>query len=304
MKTSLHLLALLFLLIGVAGAEPLYLERPDGSFITYYLDQPEEGDFPLVVYLQGSECLRVSHKYGPQIEQLVESGVGVLRVEKPGLNASVRIGDCPQEYLRLNTPQRRVLDLLLVLAHLRASQPDYNGSTGLLGGSEGAMIAALAAPHIPKLKGIVLLSGGGGNTFGEEVVASVEGQMRRGGLKGHALEEELGKMRKEIAEVLKEPVPNKEWASDGELGRNTYLWWSNAWNLKLSTPLKLVAAPVLSYHGQQDAGVSLESAQLLESSLADAGKKNFELRVYDGGHAPPDQILSEAGAWLVAHLAD
>jgi dipeptidyl aminopeptidase/acylaminoacyl peptidase len=134
MRITVISLALVACLLAPALADTL--ERPDGTRITWYLDVPAHGRYPLVVILQGSECLRVSDKYGPWIRQLVEAGLGVLRVEKPGLGPDTPIGKCPDEYLRLNTVDRRVLDLLAVVAALRG-RPGWDGRLCVLGGSEG-----------------------------------------------------------------------------------------------------------------------------------------------------------------------
>lgn len=299
---NLTVLLLLLLVVG-AQAQPRYLERADGTFITYYLDRPEAESFPVLAYLQGSECLRVSHKYSEEIERLTHSGIAVLRVEKPGLNASVRIGECPEEYLRLNTPQRRVLDLLMVLAEIRRQESGFNGSVGLLGGSEGAMIAGMSAPMVPDLKALVLISAGGGTTFGEAVLGSIRQHMEGSGMKGEVLETALAGVRRETTQMMSEPVINKEWASDGELVRCTYKWWASAWNLKLSTPLMSVDSPILAIHGNHDRNIAVACASLLESRLLEAGKENFELRTYDGGHAPTEEAMSEALDWVVARLS-
>ena len=108
---------ILVLLTGLLSADTLL--RPDSSAIHYYLDEPEAEKYPLVVILQGSECLRVSDKYPDYVQRILAGGAATLRVEKPGLHSGVAPGDCPDEYLRLNTPQRRVLDLVMVVSDLR-----------------------------------------------------------------------------------------------------------------------------------------------------------------------------------------
>ncbi len=119
----------LILLAARAGAAPAppTVERPDGTRVTFYVDAPARAAYPIAAILQGSECLRVSDKYAPMIERLTRAGVGVLRVEKPGLGPDVPIGACPPEYLRLNTVDRRVLDLLAVVGHLRRQPAGWNG---------------------------------------------------------------------------------------------------------------------------------------------------------------------------------
>ncbi len=134
------------MLLTPLSAEDLSLEQADGATLHYYYDLPPGGG-AVVVILQGSECLRVNHKYAPMIASLQANHLGVLRVEKPGLTPDTPIGTCPEAYLQSNTLERRVWDLLSVVAELR-KRHDWNGELALVGGSEGGMLAALCAPLI------------------------------------------------------------------------------------------------------------------------------------------------------------
>lgn len=289
-----------FLLL-LCPAESETLVRPEGSAINYYVERPVAERFPLAVILQGSECLRVSDKFGPYREKLLADGVGVLRIEKPGLHPGVEPGDCPDEYLRTNTPQRRVLDLVMVVAHLR-SDPAWDGRLVLIGGSEGAMIAAMAAPLFPETRGVVLLSGGGGMTFGEEVVQGAGRQMAESGMESAEVEKEMEAMRGFLAGLAKESTPYKEWGSDEKLARNTYLWWAHASQLRLSTPLSRVDAPILILHGRDDLGTPFRSAEILTEELLFNGRTRVELRPYEGGHSPPEEKILEALDWVSQRL--
>lgn len=302
LKTAWVALIFLLGLTSTAWSEPGSVTRADGSEICFYLDRPSRDNYPLVVILQGSECLKVSHKYLDMVESLKARGVAVLRVEKPGLSDATPIGDCPPEYLLLNTPQRRVLDLLSVLGELRRTDQGYNGSVALMGGSEGALIAAMTAPLCPDLAAVVLLSGGGGGIFGQEVLGSVRMHMVSTGAPEEAIEARLNEMRSQMDEIRKEPVPGKEWLSDGELARSTYLWWASAWDLQLSLPLLNVDQPILAWQGESDQSVPMHSGQGLAEKMKAAGRHNFELRTYQGGHAPTDKVLTESLDWICQKL--
>jgi pimeloyl-ACP methyl ester carboxylesterase len=295
-----------FCLLACCCFTPLSAEtllRPDSSAIHYYLDEPEAPSYPLVVILQGSECLRVSDKYTDYIERVVAGGAAALRVEKPGLHSGVAPGDCPDEYLRLNTPQRRVLDLVMVVSELRRND-SWDGRLVLLGGSEGAMIAAMTAPLLPETRGVVLMSGGGGLTFGEEVVESAGRQMLDSGLDPKKVEEEKVAMRGFLAGLAQNPTPYEEWGSDGELARNTYLWWAHAVRLRLSNSLQRVEAPILILHGLSDEGTPFRSAEILMEELKFAGKSGVQFRSYDGGHSPPPEEIQEALNWALQRLGN
>ncbi|MCA9775212.1 MAG: hypothetical protein KC800_00790 [Candidatus Eremiobacteraeota bacterium] len=296
-----RVLLLLLILAGPLTADTLL--RPDSSAIHYYLDEPQQERYSLVVILQGSECLRVSDKYPDYIERIVAGGAAALRVEKPGLHAGVAAGDCPDEYLRLNTPQRRVLDLVMVVSELRKNEC-WDGRLVLLGGSEGAMIAAMTAPLLPETRGVVLMSGGGGLTFGEEVVESAGRQMLDSGMEPDKVDEEKVAMRSFLLGLAKNPTPYEEWGSDGKLARNTYLWWAHAVKLRLSDSLRRVEAPILILHGISDQGTPFRSTEILLEELTYSGKTDVEFQPYDGGHSPPPERIWEALFWALECLGN
>lgn len=301
-EKGVRIFVLLVFLLAGAEAETGRVLRADGSTVTYYLNRPDTERYPLVAILQGSECLKVSHKYLEHIERLNGQGVAVLRVEKPGLDDSVKPGDCPPEYLRLNTPQRRVLDLLLVLAELRRVEAGYNGSLALAGGSEGAMIVSLTAPLCQDLVALVLFSGGGGTIFGDEVLAGMRKGMEAAGADQAAISARLQAVAEQLAAIREEPLSSKEWLSDGELARNTYRWWAQAWDLQMALPLLRVEAPILSLHGVDDESVLVAGSYLLAEKMKDAGRENFQLRTYQGGHGPPTEVITESLDWIVGRF--
>ncbi len=284
---------LLVLLLMSAAAWGDVLEQADGLKLHYYFDPPAVRG-PLVVILQGSECLRVSDKYGPFIQRFVAAGVGVLRVEKPGLGPDTPVGSCPVEYLQRNTLERRLWDLLSVLGEMRKN-PLWDGRLVLLGGSEGAMLAGLAAPLVPETRGVVILSGGGGITFAEEITE----MMRSLG----AGEAQLAEFAALCSAVHREPTTLKEWGSDGKLARNTHLWLSRAEDLAIWRPLLRVDAPILVVHGGKDESTPVRSAERLHEVFKTAGKTNLELRIEDeDGHSPSAGSLERTMEWVLARL--
>lgn len=283
MRSLLLTAALLLALAGAAAADTV--ERPDGTLIHYYLDRPAAERYPIVVILQGSECLRVADKYGPFIQRLNAEGVAVLRVEKPGLTAATEPGECPAEYLELNTLDRRVLDLLEVASELRRD-PHWDGRMGLAGGSEGGVIAAMAAPLIPETRAVVLLASAGGLTFGEELLHLMPPSQ-------HA------EMQAMYEKVRQEPLPTREWLSDGQLARNTWLWWSKALPVAAVRSLLRTDAAILMVHGTTDGATPMESAERLSAEFARKGKANLEFRRYPGGHSPPPEVIEEALLWML-----
>jgi len=297
-----RLFLLVLVLSSLAWAERGQVERADGTRIVFYFDAPSAERYPVAVILQGSECLRVSDKYTNLVSRLMGRGVAVLRVEKPGLSEQTPIGDCPEEYLRLNTPDRRVLDLLAVLGHLRRNDPHWNGDLGMCGGSEGALIASLSAPLASGTQAVLLFSGGGGWNFSQEVAGSIAAQMKASGASSQAIDAQMEKIRKQWEQIRSNPVPGKEWASDGKLGRNTYQWWNQALDQALYRPLLQLQVPIRAYQGSQDESIPAASSEELVARFEAARKTNFELRTYPGGHGPPEDVLLDGFDWLVQNL--
>ena len=285
-----------------AFAEPAELLREDGTSIVYHLDRPRASRYPLAVILQGSECLRVTDKYAPLVAQLNAAGIAVLRVEKPGLKADTPIGECPEEYLRLNTIERRVLDLLAVIGRLRRQEPGWDGRLGLSGGSEGSMVAAIGAPLLPETETLLLLSSGGGSCFGDEVKASIAASIKASGASDAQVDERLAAVDKEWEAIMSSPLPTLEWGSDGKLARNTYLWWSQALPKALFHPLLELEVPIRVYQGKSDTSVLEANSRLLEQRFREAGKGNLEVVLYEGEHVAPPEVLEDAFGWLADQL--
>lgn len=284
---------LLLLLALPLAAETLSFDQADGTRLYYYYDAPAEKG-PLVVILQGSECLRVSDKYASFIEHFRKHNIGVLRVEKPGLSPDTPPGQCPTAYLQRNTLERRIWDLLSVLGELR-KDPRWDGRLALVGGSEGAMLAGLTAPLLPETRAVALISGGGGDTFAEEIT----GMMRAQG----AGEKQLEEFRQICAQSHQEPTPSKEWGSDGKLSRNTHLWLSRVEDLAIYRSLLRVDAPILVVHGAADRSTPLHSAERMQEIFQKAGRTNFTLRIErEDGHSPSAQSMEATLDWVVDKL--
>jgi alpha-beta hydrolase superfamily lysophospholipase len=281
---------LLLLLSLPLAAETLSLDQADGTRLYYYYDAPTEKG-PLVVILQGSECRRVSDKYAAFVDKFHKSGIGVLRVEKPGLTPDTPLGECPAAYLQRNTLERRIWDLLSVMGEMRKNSR-WDGRLALVGGSEGAMLAGLTAPLILETRAVVLISGGGGDTFAEEISQ----MMQTGGAPTSQLEQ----FHELCRQVHQEPSATKEWGSDGKMARNTHLWLSRAEDLAIYRPLLRVEAPILVVHGAADQSTPLHSAQKLQQIFQQAGHTNLELRIEkEDGHSPSAQSMEATLDWVI-----
>lgn len=283
---------------AVVSQESGVVPRYDGTEVTYYVDLPETGSYPMVVILQGSECLKVSHKYGDLRKKILDKGTAVLRVEKPGLTAQTEIGDCPLDYRRLNTPQQRVMDLLAVLGHLKERHPDWNGDVALMGGSEGSIVATMTATRYPNVKAVALLSGGGGATFAAEMLQAWTTQMKVQGKEQSDIDEMMKIMAEGMKEAIENPTPYEEFASDEEqLAFNTHYWWSKILPYKGLNVLRQLKSPLLIVHSKQDLHIPFESAESLYKTLKAEGS-DVKFLIYEGQHVPDVDTLSKAIDWM------
>lgn len=288
----MRLLLCFLLLCAPLAAQTLTLDvpRPDATRITAYLDRPA-GRFPLVLICQGSEALSVAPKYTSWAQRLGEQGIGTLRVEKPGLTAESK--GASQEYLRLNTLSRRVLDILEVLAQLRRTQPEWDGRLAVLGGSEGGEVAAQVAALLPpdQLKGLVVVVAGTTETFGYSL--------------SHSIPNPPPDLGQQFAEMRQETLWSREWASDGKTARNTYKWWAESLDVVTAISLDKLSCPIYILHGDQDRLTPPACEAPLRERLK--GKNLRYVRVPGCGHdiagnAEGRQALEEAVDWVVARL--
>ena len=81
-----------------------------------------------MVILQGSECRRVNDKYTAFIDKFHKSGLGVLRVEKPGLAPDTPLGECVMGDMRKNS--RWDGRVARRLGGRRARRPDSSTDSG------------------------------------------------------------------------------------------------------------------------------------------------------------------------------
>lgn len=294
----MRLLLLLFLSLVCSGplfAQPQTLElvRLDGTRLIAYLDRPtSSSNYPLVVICQGSEALSVAPKYREWVDHLSQFGVATLRVEKPGLVATSE--GASEEYLRLNCLSRRSLDVLECLAHLERTEPGWNGNLALLGGSEGAEVAAqVAALQSPRrLRGLVVVVAATTRVFREELLRSIP--------------EAPPEFLQQLDEVHRNPTWTLELGSDGKTARNTYKWWAEALEVEVCRNLDKLQCPLYIVHGELDPFTPPEVEALLRHRLA--GKEFTYVRVPGCDHniasfPQGKAALGESFDWIVRQLS-
>lgn len=166
-----------------------------------------QGRHPAIVFIAGSgptdgdwcsPLLAAKNCSGKLLAQaLARAGFVTLRYDKLGTGAGVREADLP----RTIAWSDYVAEQRAALAHLAGRADVRTDRVVVAGHSEGGLHALhLAAQPGVTLAGVVLLATPG-RPFGEVVLGQLEGQFRRAGVSGRALDEHLRPIRAAIDDV-------------------------------------------------------------------------------------------------------
>ena len=262
---------------------------------------------PAVVTITGSgaedrdERISIVEGYRPfwQVaDTLARRGIATLRLDDRGVNGSSAgpAGATSADFAN---------DIRAALAYLR-TRPEIDGSRlGLVGHSEGGMIAPMVAATDPTLKGIVLMAGPA--YTGRRIL---EFQQRNG--VAHA----PGLTAAERAAALKQSAE----ATDSLMATSAWLRFFASYD-PLPTARK-VRVPVLILQGETDQQVTPEQADTLAAAFRAGGDRDVTVRKFpatdhlfladslgDPGRygmlatrTVRPEVLGTLAEWLVAHL--
>lgn len=289
-------------LVGLLWAAPALAEpqlhetpRADGSAIHWTLDRPE-GDWEtaLVVIAQGSGCAPAMASPSMQAARAAFAGLAALTVEKYGVDlrdspANDHL-DCSQTFRKHHTVSQRIADYRQIVESLRGA-PWWNGKVVLFGGSEGGMTMAALAADIGADIG-VLVSTGGGVTFGEEVRQAVP---EDGRLTADAA----------FAKARQNPDSAELWAGQ------SLKYWADGMDRRPVDDMLRADTEFLLIQGARDASTSVNTARMVSDLFAKAGRCNltyWEFPAFDhgmvdaAGKSHMADVLSQAALWLNARL--
>lgn len=285
---------------------PSQLKRHDGSVISFYLQlaNPSSAADTLLIYLQGSDCNSVKHdRFIGAYQKTILPTADLLMVEKSGITNSLTFDanperpDCPAAYLEYDSPTQRALDLATVASKV-LDDTSYK-QVVVLGGSEGAAVAALYAAQSSVPNAVVLINGGG-RWFLDDVLYSIKASS-----KNAELERELNGFRGFAEHILtSDPFPV-------EMSNHGYNWWRDVLTMDLQSILGEVSAPVLVIQGGKDESVSPEAVRQMVDELREAGQIHVALLSYpelNHGLASPEgiykgeQVVADISAWLKGKL--
>ncbi len=290
-------------------ARDVTVHTPEGLSLTGTLTLPaaRRGRVPAVVTITGSgtedrdERISIVEGYRPfrQIaDTLARRGIATLRLDDRGMNGS---SPGPANATSADFAN----DIRAALAWLRA-QPEIDGNRlGLVGHSEGGMIAPMVAATDPRLRGIVLLAGPA--YTGRRILAY---QQR------NAVDNAKSLTPGERARALAQ----SDSATRAVAGKSAWLRYFLDYD-PLATARK-VRVPVLILQGETDQQVTPEQADTLAAAFRAGGDRDVTVREFpatdhlflaDSSGDPSrypvlatrtvrPAVLGAIADWLAAHL--
>ena len=267
----------------------------------------QEGPFPAVLLISGSgpqdrnETILGHHPFLVLADYLTRCGIAVLRVDDRGVRKSG--GDFTQA-----TSEDFASDVLAGLEYLKSREEINPKQIGLIGHSEGGIIAPMVAVQSLDVAFIILLAGTG--LMGEEIlylqgelIARAEGASDEAIAKNRSLQEQMFTVVKEekdnsVAEkrlraILEDAISEVELSEkEKEIAEATVetqiQWVLSPWFRHFlaydpKPTLMKVKCPVLAINGQKDVQVPpKENLAAIEEALKAGGNKNYTVKELSG----------------------
>ncbi|HXF38196.1 MAG TPA: alpha/beta fold hydrolase [Blastocatellia bacterium] len=248
-----------------------------GTLLTPTTGKPP---YPAVVTITGSgqqtrdEYLPLAglEKYRPfrQIaEALASRGIAVLRVDDRGVGQSGG-----RETLTVSTSANFADDVRAQVDFLRERKEIDPARIGLIGHSEGGMIAPMVAASDPRVAAIVLLAGTAKR--GDVIIAYQVDQ----GLAGDITltDEERAKKRTEQQEAMRKAIAGEATAPESLKSQ----WVKYFLTYDPLPAIRKVRQPILILQGEIDRQVTADQADMLAKAAREAGNRDVTERVFPG----------------------
>ncbi len=282
--------------------EVTYINTTNGNTLAgTFTRPPAEGTYPTVILITGSGAQNrdeelLGHKpFLVLADYLTRQGIAVLRVDDRGVGKST--GD-----FSTATTADFATDVLAGIAYLKTRTDVNLKKIGLIGHSEGGLIAPLVAVHSPDVAFIILMAGPG--LPGDQILLLQSALIQKAnGIKPADIHEDEV-LSKKFYKILKtEPDPAKSHRKILEIIDNYYNSLSAEEQKKIGekdaiiqkigaieTPwfkyfltydprptLEKVTCPVLAINGSKDLQVpSREDLQAIAKALGKGGNKQFK----------------------------
>jgi len=282
--------------------EVTYENKAAGITLAGTLTFPfEKGPFPAVLLITGSGAQDrdesdATHKpFLVLADYLTRLGIAVLRVDDRGVRGST--GDFTQ-----STSEDFAGDVLTGIEYLKSRKEVDPRQIGLVGHSEGAIIAPMVAVQSPDVAFIVMMGGMG--LTGEEIlylqsalILKVNGVSDELITKSLALQESIYKVLKKekddavAAEELREIIENAKLQLSEEEKKKILFgafieapiklipWYRYFLTNDPKTALMKVKCPVLAINGEKDLqALPKESLESIEEALIAGGNKDYTVK--------------------------
>ena len=274
-----------------------YINPKSGLKLAGTLTVPDNAaKFPAVILITGSgaqdrdETIFEHKPFLVIADYLTRNGIAVLRVDDRGVGGS-------EKNSKEATSEDFAVDVLAGIEFLKTRKEIDTGKIGLIGHSEGGLIAPMVANSSTDVAFIVLLAGTGIN--GEQIIyKQVELLNRAAGLTDEQVNEKL-KLQKAIFEIL---LNNKDTVNRLErlqqvYSNGTYQTMSDDQKKAIDIVLKALNSKwycffltydpypaltklkcsVLALNGSKDLQVpAVENLAAIEKALKEGGNKNFK----------------------------
>jgi uncharacterized protein len=251
---------------------------------------PGKGPFPAVVLITGSgpqdrdESLLGHKPFLVLSDYLTRHGIAVLRADDRGTAKST--GD----FATATTPDFAT-DTEAGIGYLKTRPEIDPHKIGLIGHSEGGIIAPMVAARNPDVAFIVMMAGSG--VPGDEIlIAQVQAIAESSGKTHDEAVKTAAKQREILALVKSEKDPavlekglKQKLAGEGleaeaaiEIKALTSPWFRYFMSYDPATALRKVTCPVLAINGEKDTQVPpKQNLPAIRKALEQAGNKHFEV---------------------------
>ncbi len=263
---------------GAYDAEEVTFES-QGITLAGTLTTPKgEGPWPAVVLITGSGAQdRDEDSPGPGglklgifrtiADSLTRRGIAVLRYDDRGVGGSGgSLADAGLSGL--------VADVEAAVGYLRSSSRVDASRVGLIGHSEGGIIAPIVASGDEEIAAVVLMAGTAAPIDSVILEQATELAVAAGGDSA-----DVEKARESTLSLMDAIREGRE-LENSNLSPGAQRWLREHIEHDPIATIKQVAAPVLIVNGGQDIQVFPEHARRLGAALEDAGHHDYEVRIF------------------------
>ncbi len=289
--------------------EVSFLNQEAGIKLAGTLTLPEHGGpFPAVMLITGSGAQNrneeiMNHRpFLVLADHLTKNGIAVLRVDDRGIGGSTgNVND--------STSEDFALDVLAGVDFLKNRKEIDSKKIGLIGHSEGGLIAPIVASQTKDVAFIVMMAGTG--LTGEEIIYLQSRLIAQAsGVNNEDIEKNLEDQRKvfavvksgETVDIIKntlhkmflddfnamsederKAMGDPEAAFEVQARQVTSRWFRYFMSYDPTTHLKMVKCPVLAINGEKDLQVPpKENLAAIEQALREAGNMHVTIKELPG----------------------